>query len=155
MLSVRGKHHQQPCLSMYLTGQTGQAWLPKMAAVWHSRHYWPTDQLGRCSLDWPQWRPSLPGRHTLGWWTHSGTMCKHWDIVHRGMLKSFKSFIESLVHCLHLSTSCTRLSRSACVRVTAMTFAPPRARARAVALPIPEEPNVHIHKHFPPVSRTH
>lgn len=43
-------------------------------------------------------------------------------------------------------TSCTRVFRSACVRVTAVTFAPQRARARAVALPIPETANIHKHK---------
>lgn len=35
-------------------------------------------------------------------------------------------------------TSCNKLFRSACERVTATTFAPQRARARHVALPIPE-----------------
>lgn len=59
-------------------------------------------------------------------------------------------------------TSSTRLLRSACVRVTAMTFAPQRARARAVALPIPgtqESINTktdyrvdtHTHTHIPHV----
>lgn len=49
--------------------------------------------------------------------------------------------------CVCLScTSCSRLLRSACVRVTATTFAPQRARARAVALPIPEKPTIQKHK---------
>jgi hypothetical protein len=43
-------------------------------------------------------------------------------------------------------TSRTRLSRSALVRVTAVTSAPQRTSASAVALPMPEKTNIHKHK---------
>lgn len=45
-------------------------------------------------------------------------------------------------------TSCNKLFRSACERVTATTFAPQWARARDVALPIPEWHNMQKHKVF-------
>lgn len=73
-------------------------------------------------------------------WGHSGTdETEEWGVRGRGQ-RPLRCV------CVCVRTSSTRLFRSACVRVTAVTSAPQRARARAVALPIPETQNIHKHK---------
>lgn len=136
------------CYVSSLTGQTGRVWLPELVPASHTRRCWPEDQRGRRSAGWPPWPPSLPGRHTPGWWTHTGTVHQHKDRVFSKKVNSLENVSlnkkDSTVKVLSgVGTSCTRLSRSVCVRVTAMTFAPQRARARAVARPIPGEPSMH------------
>lgn len=173
------KHPQQCYWFMCLTGQTGLAWFPKMPAAWHSRHYWPTDPPGQCSWDWTRWPPSLPGLHTLGWWMHS--VCKHQHIVHRLMLKTLKSCIESVqctvcvvVYLLHQTVQvslCARHRDDLCPAACQSQSCGPAdpCRTKNAWLQIHGHQQQHlcntrvtkgeletvISEHFPPVNRAH
>lgn len=81
MMKTERSYKSGQCYVSSLTGQTGQVWLPELVPASHTRRCWPEDQRGQRSAGWPPWPPSLPGRHTAGWWTHTGTVHQHEDKV--------------------------------------------------------------------------